>query len=183
MFSMSVSDILRKHGKWVEAKEFVALLSREQGISDRHAYRKIKRVWKDGEIKRVVLSDRSVLWGLTEWGAPPKKAKETLSFQEAFLYRCFRDIDEIRKENAEGDSQVAMLKARSLVMKLPPAMKEKLRPDLDKALKRFSRRIEENQPSDPIMRERHPYQEIGAPEVDFLISKISALLHESLKTD
>lgn len=64
---MSVADILRMHGKWIEASEFTKLVTKKQNISDRHAYRKIKQACKEKEIRRVVYPDRSVVYGLSEW--------------------------------------------------------------------------------------------------------------------
>jgi hypothetical protein len=64
---MSVADILRIRGKWIEASEFTKLVANKQNISDRHAYRKIKQAWKEKEIRRVVYQDRSVVYGLSEW--------------------------------------------------------------------------------------------------------------------
>jgi hypothetical protein len=70
---MSLHDILKKHGEWIESNEFVRIIKKEQQITDRQAYRKIKQAWKNKEIQKTVLQDRRVLYGLREWPFDEKK--------------------------------------------------------------------------------------------------------------
>lgn len=182
---MSVVDILRKHGKWAETQKLVNMVAEELNISDRQAYRKITQAWKNKEIRKIPLPDRSVLCGLPEWPISTKSSKKkrgALSFQDAFLHRCFKKLDEICTSNQKHSLQ-AFLQIRSFIMTLPPSLKEKVRPDLAKAEKSF---LERNKISLPIKKDlsfmlmHGDEEEIGAPEVDYLVDKISTLLHEQL---
>lgn len=67
MSNVSVVDILKIHGNWVESSKFVELISKKLRISERQAYRLIK---KDKQILKLVLYDRTVLYGLAEFGLP-----------------------------------------------------------------------------------------------------------------
>jgi hypothetical protein len=68
MFSVSVAEMLKLCGKWVRATEFVDFISRRRKISTRQAHNLIKKAVSNGEIIRVPLRDRSVLYGLAEFG-------------------------------------------------------------------------------------------------------------------
>jgi hypothetical protein len=68
MFSVSVAEMLKLYGKWVRATEFVDFISGRGMISNRHAYNLIRKAVDDGEIIRVPLRDRTVLYGLPEFG-------------------------------------------------------------------------------------------------------------------
>lgn len=115
---------------------------------------------------------------------PPSNFKlpqEGLAAQDKFIYDCFEDIDEIRRVDVQHSSAEAMVLLRSLKSKLRSWMKEKLDPDWNEQWNSFVRRHNEDRPTyDDRLMGWQP--ECGAPEVAFLISKISALLHEALKT-
>lgn len=70
MNTVTVADILRMHGKWIEANQFTKLISEKLNIKDRQAWRKIKKATKKGEVMRLPLSNRRVLYGLAEFGLP-----------------------------------------------------------------------------------------------------------------
>jgi hypothetical protein len=42
MANVTVADILKIHGKWVETEPLIALITEKLGIRERQAYRKIK---------------------------------------------------------------------------------------------------------------------------------------------
>jgi hypothetical protein len=67
MSNVSVADILKMHGDWIESNKFIELVHEKLKISDRQAYRLIK---KDKQILRLTLQDRTVLYGLAEFGLP-----------------------------------------------------------------------------------------------------------------
>lgn len=68
MSNVSVADILKMSGKWTRSKAFIILVSEKLGIGQRQAYRKIKDALREGEILRVGLPDRAVIFGLPEFG-------------------------------------------------------------------------------------------------------------------
>ena len=70
MSNISVAEILKIHGKWIEAKPFVSLISQKLKISERMAYIKIKKATKRNEILRIPLFNRRVLYGLADFGRP-----------------------------------------------------------------------------------------------------------------
>ena len=181
---MSVADILRKHGKWLETKKLAAMVAKELNIGNRQAYRKINQAWKHKQIRKLTLPDRSVLNGLPEWAistTPSKQPRETTSRQDAYLYRCLKKVEEISDANLH-DSLNAFLELRSFIMTLPPSLKEKVKEDYVLAEKRFLGRKGISLPitRDSMLLHALIGPEIGAPEVEQLIDKVSAALHEQL---
>lgn len=67
MSNVSVTDILKIHGKWIQSSKFTDLIGKKLKISERQAIRLIK---KDTQILKLVLPDRTVLYGLAEFGLP-----------------------------------------------------------------------------------------------------------------
>jgi hypothetical protein len=65
---MSVHDILKKYGKWIQESEFEKLIAFKMHISDRQAYRKIKKAYDVKAIIKIPLPNRTVLYGLQEFG-------------------------------------------------------------------------------------------------------------------
>jgi len=84
---MSVADILRKYGKWIQSTPFNELVAKELGISEKQAYRKIKKAWKNKEILKITLPNRNVLYGLPEFGASSNEEKPS---KEDFLEYCVK---------------------------------------------------------------------------------------------
>ncbi|MEM3459207.1 MAG: hypothetical protein QXN36_01275 [Candidatus Bathyarchaeia archaeon] len=70
---MSVADILKEHGKWIESSKFLKKVREKLNISERQAYRLIK---KDKLILKLTLQDRRVLYGLAEFGLPTSEAEK-----------------------------------------------------------------------------------------------------------
>ena len=68
MLNISVAEILKLHGTWIDSTPFAKLVSKRQRISIRHAYNKIKKAFTNNEILRVLLPNRRVLYGLPEFG-------------------------------------------------------------------------------------------------------------------
>lgn len=67
MLNVSVADILKILGEWTESSKFVDEVAKRLKVSGRQAYRIIK---KDKQILKLVLPDRTVLYGLAEFGLP-----------------------------------------------------------------------------------------------------------------
>lgn len=211
---MSVADILRQHGKWARSMEFTGMIAKKFNISNREAYRKSKQAWKDKEIRRLVDPGLGVFYGLPEWPFLPKsskKPKETLSFQEVFLHRCFNKLDQIISANLYSNSLSAYYDLRSFIWTLPSPIKDKLRPMIkktDEALRnckdewvRKKRLIPQlgpallNSPSEVVREKREIrfIQELVSREserkaiafhsVEKLVDEISSFLHEQLEKE
>ena len=84
MKRITVTAILSAHGKWITRREFVQLVSKKRNIKERQAYNVIKKAVKNKEIKKHILSDRTTLYGLPEFG-PPLFKKENKYNKDDFL--------------------------------------------------------------------------------------------------
>ena len=121
MSNISVAEILKIHGTWIQGKNFADLVSQKRRITERHAYNLITKASKKKEILRVPLSNRTVLNGLPEFG-PIKRSKptiETLNVEAAFLDRCFRNLERISEMNANGEIMKARLMIDNQIRLLP----------------------------------------------------------------
>ena len=83
MSNMSVADILKLHGKWIAAENFAKLVASRLERHERTAYRKIKKAVRKKEILRITVSDRTVLYGLAEFGPPIDKKKNAKPLSKA----------------------------------------------------------------------------------------------------
>lgn len=73
MSNITVAEILKMHGNWIDSSLFVSLVAQKLSIGERMAYIRIKEAWhKKKEILRFYLPDRTILYGLPEFG-PPKQ--------------------------------------------------------------------------------------------------------------
>lgn len=71
----SVADLLREHGKFMESSKLVKAIEKQMKISARQAYRRIGKAESRREVRKIVLPDRCVLYGLPSW--PIDMAPET----------------------------------------------------------------------------------------------------------
>lgn len=76
MSNISVAEILKIHGTWTESKPFAKSVSKKKGITERHAYNLIKDATGKHEILRITLPNRTVLYGLPEFGYSQKNEKK-----------------------------------------------------------------------------------------------------------
>ncbi len=151
MTNISVAEILKIHGGWMQSSKLADLVAEKLNITVRQAYTLIKKAWGRNEILKEQLPNRAILYGLAEFGPMPiessngeKPQVKTLSYQDAFLYRCLERLDKIRLENIKN-SEVAFWDLRSLVKMLPP-LYETLRGDFEKtekSLRELSRLLRE----------------------------------------
>ena len=72
MSNISVAEILKICGKWMEGKPFSEFVAEKKKITVRHAYNLIKNAADNHEILRIPLPNRTVLYGLPEFGYPQK---------------------------------------------------------------------------------------------------------------
>lgn len=94
MSNVSVADILKIHGKWIESSEFIESIRDKLKISERQAYRLVKR---DKQILKLVLSDRTVLYGLPEFGLPSEVKSSKFGLFEWLNKRAERKRKEKEK--------------------------------------------------------------------------------------
>jgi len=77
MSNITVAETLKIHGKWIEAKPFASLVSEKLKISERMAYIKIKKATEKKEILKIPLPNRTVLYGLADFGPLPSTKEKT----------------------------------------------------------------------------------------------------------
>ena len=71
MEKTSVPEILLNNKKWIESSKFVDLIQKKRGFSNpRQAYNLILQALKKKEILKIILPDRTVIYGLPEFGSP-----------------------------------------------------------------------------------------------------------------
>jgi len=63
----SVADILRKKGEFTQTTKLVKAIQETLEVSSRQAYRQIEKAEERKEIRKIALSNRSVLYGLPSW--------------------------------------------------------------------------------------------------------------------
>lgn len=73
MNEIAVAEILRSYGKWIRIEDFINLVSEKRTVRERQAYNLIKEAFKRKEILKHLLSDRTTLYGLAEFGPPNYK--------------------------------------------------------------------------------------------------------------
>jgi hypothetical protein len=72
MVNISPAEILQILGKWTKSSEFICGVAERLKISQRYAYMLVK---KDKQILKLVLDDRTVLYGLAEFGKPSQNGE------------------------------------------------------------------------------------------------------------
>ena len=94
--------------------------------------------------------------------------------QEAFLYNCLKKLDEIAEDNINNREFKAMLKIRSLIKTLPPILKNKLEPEMQ----RINQEIAHMSLGG---RKSKRARKLTFANTEQLIDKVSTLLHENLR--
>ena len=182
---MLVANILREAGKPTETSKLVKMLAEKLNITTTHAYRLVKKAWENKEIRKVTLPDRSVLCGLPEWPFPTygsNKLKQTASFQDAFLYKCFNELDKIAKDIINNESGSAYLELKAFQAKQPKTIQDKFQPHFQE----YQRKVNNINKvySGPYLGEGW---RIGnsAKRIELLelLSKISEILHEQAEKE
>lgn len=131
MRTISVAEVLKMYGKWIEASEFASLVADKLYVSERQAYNLVKEAVKDKEVLRVVLPNRSVLYGLPEFGPLTKPTgHDDTAWKEHALQQFSRIrnmINSSRDEDIERVPEETLLCIRTL---LPPDMRDRLKPEI-----------------------------------------------------
>ncbi|MEM3566179.1 MAG: hypothetical protein QXK18_04835 [Candidatus Bathyarchaeia archaeon] len=171
MSNISVAEILQLHRKWIQSKEFSKLVAEKLEVSERMAYRKIKEAVEKGEILKVTLQNRSVLYGLAEFGEPTSNRKElSFEFQKHYLLqKLWNELFEIFKADSLGS---AYRQFRKLVLLMPDEIKEQIQP----LIKNLDKRV--ILLSDEYLGLQYAHQRLMfRREFEAIIDKLASLLH------
>ena len=98
---MSVRDTLREIGCWIQEREFEKRVAHDMEVSERQAYRKIKKAYDKKEIMKIPLTNGKVLYGLQEFGLKgifdrldysslTEEEKEKLWFEYVWLSKVYK---------------------------------------------------------------------------------------------
>lgn len=68
--NISVAELLKIRGKWTKSEDFAEFVTKKLEVSRRHTYNLIKKAVSKGEILKIPLHDRTVIYGLPEFGPP-----------------------------------------------------------------------------------------------------------------
>src|SRR4030067_2351801 len=85
MEKISPDEILRKHGKWVESSKFAEIIAEKREVSVRQARNIMKN--ESTKIIKHVFSDRTVIYGLPEFGPPKLEASKEKNLAKSDFYR------------------------------------------------------------------------------------------------
>jgi len=137
MSNMTVADILKIHGKWIKSEDFKQFVSQKLNIKERQAYRKIKKAAENGEILKVTLPNRTVIYGLTEFGEPKieeKQAETVKPFEQTLKEWFLKQLEEVIELNSDVFYDLAFRKALNLYAVLPEQARTKIKNDVSKIL-------------------------------------------------
>jgi hypothetical protein len=180
MLNISVAEILKMHGEWIESEDFVKLVSQKLGITPRQAYNKIKEATEKGEILRVPLSNRRVIYGLPEFGEP--KQGDKLIGEEFFKLRKSRveflreKIREVEDLHRKGNTSEAYVVVRRILQLLDSPYKEKLTQALIQHNEAYEKELEKWKVYDSYMRKVRENQFLHG-RIYLLIECLYSILH------
>ena len=105
MEKISPDEILRKQGKWIESSKFVKIVADKRNVSLRQARNIIKNEKK--EITKHVFSDRTVIYGLPEFGPPTLERQngtkfDASEFPKSLVSQFWKEREEVQKLRLEG---------------------------------------------------------------------------------
>ena len=79
MDKTSPHEVLLKYGKWISSADFAKLVAETRNVSERQARALISKAYRDGLVSKHIFPDRTVIYGLTEFGPPTSEAKTAAS--------------------------------------------------------------------------------------------------------
>jgi len=164
----SVAAILKELGKPVEVMELVDVVAKKRNVGEKQAYRLITKAWKDGEIRKIPLPDRRVLYALPEWSI-------SKDFQDVLCYFSLKELEQIANENVIGRHMRAFQRLRHLIARQPSTLQEKMHRPLEEAVKTIGKAIR--------TRQYNQKEEIIREVNLMLISEFSILLHEQMEKE
>ncbi|MGA2385345.1 MAG: hypothetical protein ABSG33_02295 [Candidatus Bathyarchaeia archaeon] len=97
MDETSAHEVLLKHGKWIGATDFAKMIAEKRRISERQARTVIRKAYRSNQIKKHVFPDRTVIYGLTEFG-PPAINESPARYTKAEMENVKKALEELRCE-------------------------------------------------------------------------------------
>src|SRR5208283_3120138 len=97
MDKTSPREVLLRHGRWVSATEFAKLVAEKKNVSERQAKTLISKAHLGHAIERHAFSDRTVIYGLAEFGPPTGEATHR-RIGEPDVERVRKALEELRFE-------------------------------------------------------------------------------------
>jgi len=85
MEKISPDEILRNHGRWIESSKFAGIVADQRNVTVRQARNIIKKESK--KIIKHVFSDRTVIYGLPEFGPPRLEVSKEKNLAKSDFYR------------------------------------------------------------------------------------------------
>src|SRR5271169_4738865 len=73
MDKTSPREILLAFGKWIGSTDFTKLVAGKKNVTERHAKNLISEAYHHKEIRKHIFPDRTVIYGLAEFGPPTNK--------------------------------------------------------------------------------------------------------------
>jgi ribosomal protein S1 len=89
MNTISVGEMLKIHGRWIEANQFNKLIAKRTKLSERRVFQLIKEAYEHKEILRVEVG-KYVLYGLAEFGPTIAEAMPKPSRLNFFSYKKWK---------------------------------------------------------------------------------------------
>lgn len=97
MDETSPREVLLKYGKWIGATDFAKLIAKERNVSERQAKTLISKAYGDSQIKKHNFPDRTVIYGLTEFG-PPTNEVSPATCTKAEVENVRKALEDLRCE-------------------------------------------------------------------------------------
>jgi hypothetical protein len=97
MNKTSPREVLLSYGKWIGSTDFAKLIADKRNISERQAKTDISKACGEKQIIRHVFSDRTVIYGLAEFGPPTSEATNH-SICKSEVERVRKALEELRCE-------------------------------------------------------------------------------------
>jgi len=180
MSNISVAEILKMHEKWIKSKDFVNLVSEKLKVTDRQAYNKIKEATEKGEILRVALPNRTVIYGLPEFGMPNLESKlieeELFKLRKSrieFLKEKIKEVEDLHRKRNPYEAYVVV---RRILQLLDSPYKEQLTQALTEHNEAYKKELEKWKVYDSYMREEKAKQFLHG-RIYLLIECLYSILH------
>jgi hypothetical protein len=97
MDKTSPREVLLSYGKWIGSSDFAKLIAEKRNISERQAKTDISKARREKQIVRHVFSDRTVIYGLQEFGPPTSEASHQ-GISEPEVEKVRKALEELRGE-------------------------------------------------------------------------------------
>jgi hypothetical protein len=108
MEKISPDEILRNHGRWIESSKFAGIVADQRNVTVRQARNIIKKESKG--ITKHVFSDRTVIYGLPEFGPPRLEVSKEKNLAKSDFYRMlgqqfWKERDKVMQLRLSGSNR------------------------------------------------------------------------------